>query len=469
MHCAMFGITTAAFDLFETSGLILSILDFVIGMEKGFKGKEAPKVKRYWPGKAPVFEPFNEDNGRISSKEKAKPVVVDRRMQRLQSMESVDQPDSIEPVRRRRPVDEGEVVSQRTVIASNSEDMVVRRPRTQILDDEGQIVQRNYKGSSEAAAHDEEKKTIDTDVPTRRRRLPIDEDVEEFEFKEVARDLQEPGPVPLASKISVQPTPSTQRELTNETETDEESGVESDSLSEEEAIPVFIPKNKRVGIIGLEQQAEQEKLEIEMKKLQAQERVVGSRKMVAETVNKEQNDQKLKQALDDQDSGIDDVDDTDDVDMDAEFEAWKQREFARIRKERDTFKQFLADKVELERRRNLTDEQRRKEDLAAGIDRFKKDKGSMKFLQKYYHKGAFFADQDILKRDFTAPTGEDNFNKEALPEVLQKKKVGMRSQTKYTHLVDQDTSKGALWNMGNVKRKMGGVGDLDSQKKQRNE
>ena len=56
-------------------------------------------------------------------------------------------------------------------------------------------------------------------------------------------------------------------------------------------------------------------------------------------------------------------------------------------------------------------------------------RGKMKFMQKYYHKGAFFqSDADdktgtvgtfeILQRDFSAPVGMDKFDKTALPSVL---------------------------------------------------
>jgi len=82
-----------------------------------------------------------------------------------------------------------------------------------------------------------------------------------------------------------------------------------------------------------------------------------------------------------------------------------------------------------------------KEDLEmAQKSRDDKPKGQAKFLQKYWHKGAFHQDEEILKRhDFTQAT-ESTVDVSMLPQVMQVKNFGKRSRTKYTHLLDQDTT-----------------------------
>jgi len=48
-------------------------------------------------------------------------------------------------------------------------------------------------------------------------------------------------------------------------------------------------------------------------------------------------------------------------------------------------------------------------------------------MQKYYHKGAFYQDEDEMQdselkdRDFNMPTGEDKADKSILPQVMQKR------------------------------------------------
>ena len=43
-------------------------------------------------------------------------------------------------------------------------------------------------------------------------------------------------------------------------------------------------------------------------------------------------------------------------------------------------------------------------------------------------------------QDFTGATLEDHFDKTILPKVMQVKNFGRSGRTKYTHLVDQDTT-----------------------------
>ena len=85
-----------------------------------------------------------------------------------------------------------------------------------------------------------------------------------------------------------------------------------------------------------------------------------------------------------------DIDDTDGLDPDAEFEAWRLRELSRIKRDKEEQLKRDLEREEVERRRALPEEQRLKEDLEhAQKSRDGKSKGQQKFLQKYWHKGAF--------------------------------------------------------------------------------
>jgi microfibrillar-associated protein 1 len=95
-------------------------------------------------------------------------------------------------------------------------------------------------------------------------------------------------------------------------------------------------------------------------------------------------------STEEKDDTIQDVDDTDGVDPAAEFEAWRLRELGRIKKEKDEEIRREKEHEEIERRRAMPEEQRIKEDLErAQKSRDEKPKGQVKFLQKYWHKGAF--------------------------------------------------------------------------------
>ncbi|KAJ7480103.1 microfibrillar-associated protein MFAP1, Zn finger, CCHC type protein [Mycena galericulata] len=220
-------------------------------------------------------------------------------------------------------------------------------------------------------------------------------------------------------------------------ESDESSEDESDSEEEEKPKlqfrPVFVPKRGRVTIAERELAEDSEEAQ-RKREVEAEERRKQSHDLVAESIRRELAE-KEKEDI------IPDVDDTDGLDPEGEFEAWRLRELGRIKKEKEEELRREEEREEVERRRALPEEQRMREDLERAQKlRDEKPKGSQKFLQKYWHKGAFHQDEEILQRhDFTEAT-ESTVDVSMLPKVMQVKNFGKRSRTKYTHLLDQDTT-----------------------------
>ncbi|CAH3136002.1 unnamed protein product [Porites lobata] len=180
---------------------------------------------------------------------------------------------------------------------------------------------------------------------------------------------------------------------------------------------------------------DQERKEVEKKK-NAEERTKISRKLVEELLRKELQEE---QEVDD----IEDIIITDDEDDEEEYEAWKVRELKRIKRDRDEREQMEKERQEVERLHDLTEDQWRSEVRNnPKVITNKAVKGKYGFLQKYYHRGAFFLDEedDVYKRDFAKPTLEDHFDKTVIPKVMQVKNFGRSGRTKYTHLVEQDTT-----------------------------
>jgi microfibrillar-associated protein 1 len=134
-----------------------------------------------------------------------------------------------------------------------------------------------------------------------------------------------------------------------------------------------------------------------------------------------------------------DIDDTDGLNEEEEYEAWKLRELRRIKRDKEEQEVYEREEMEKERRRNMTDAEIIEENKKL---RPEKDKSSLRFMQKYYHKGAFFNDdsENLLNRDYNQPTLEDKFDKSILPSVMQVKNFGKQGQTKWTHLSKEDTS-----------------------------
>ncbi|KAF5361722.1 hypothetical protein D9758_007387 [Tetrapyrgos nigripes] len=221
-------------------------------------------------------------------------------------------------------------------------------------------------------------------------------------------------------------------------EESESSEYESESEEEEKPKlqfrPVFVPKRNRATVAERDQLAQDTEEALKKKEQELEERRKQSHDLVAESIRRELLEKEKEEE-------VPDVDDTDGIDPEAEFEAWRLRELARIKREKEEEIRREEERAEIERRRALPEEQRLKEDLERAQKlREEKPKGQQKFLQKYWHKGAFHQDLDILKRhDYTEAT-ESTVDVSVLPKVMQVKNFGKRSRTKYTHLVDQDTT-----------------------------
>ncbi|KAF8604988.1 hypothetical protein BDV93DRAFT_537517 [Ceratobasidium sp. AG-I] len=223
----------------------------------------------------------------------------------------------------------------------------------------------------------------------------------------------------------------------------ESGSSEDESSSEEESEeeppkpqfrPVFVPKRARETIKKMEAESEFSEEAIKKRELEAEERKKASHDLVAESIKRELAEKETAE-------NIPDIDDADGLDPSAEFESWRTRELARLARDASAAQAREEERIERERRAALPEEERLREDQArADKTREEKPKGQQKFLQKYWHKGAFHQDADILKRhDFTEAT-ESTIDATLLPSVMQVKNFGKRGQTKYTHLRDQDTT-----------------------------
>lgn len=274
----------------------------------------------------------------------------------------------------------------------------------------------------------------------------------------------------------------------SEEEGSSEYSSEPESESEEEEVapkpvllrPKFIPKSKRNDNVVASVTAESAATALDEGNSKKKAEEVARRKEEAHALVEEHLRQQAearetarKTAEDDHTNDASLIDDTDDLDPAAERAAWKLRELLRVKRERDELEKVEKEREEIERRRNMDEKERYKEDMEYARkkrEEAKEARGEMKFMQKYYHKGAFYQDDsEILKRNYaTAPVEDQAVNKEILPKYMQVRgeEYGKRGKTKWTHLAAEDTSKvegGSPWFdkkfAGNTLGKIGGMKD----------
>lgn len=238
-------------------------------------------------------------------------------------------------------------------------------------------------------------------------------------------------------------------------EDEEQSSAEEESSSDDEPkkpmlAPKFISKAKRAQqastVLSAEDKvAEEERLRQERADAMLQAQL--ERDAAAKAAGKKFWD-------DDDIAPEDEVDDTDGLDPEEEKAAWKLRELKRVRRDRLAIEEKEKEREEIERRRNMTAEEREEEDrkYVEAQKEEREDKGKMGYMQKYFHKGAFFAgdeqDEEVknaLNRDFAgARFTDDAGDKAVLPEYMRIRdmtRLGKKGRTKYKDLKNEDTGR----------------------------
>ncbi|TMW68825.1 hypothetical protein Poli38472_006293 [Pythium oligandrum] len=295
--------------------------------------------------------------------------------------------------------------------------------------------------------------------------------------KQQGEQTTEPARRVVEAKVVRAVVPAAQPSMARkeETESSGESGSEwetdSDESNEGEALmkPVFVPKKARETIKRQEELDAEEEKRRQKEEEKAQAKKLETRKLVAEELQREKEGEQTGDMTD-----TEMPDDTDGLDPEQEYRDWELREMRRIKRDRDEREERRKEAEETLRRRNMTEEERKAEDEKLKKNA-PKEKSKWKFMQKYYHKGAFYMDdtsvrekEDVRKRDASGATLEDNFNKEMMPSVMQVKNFGKSGRTKYTHLAAEDTSKkDSLWGRNDAIRekfrsRLSGTRDLDT-------
>jgi len=256
---------------------------------------------------------------------------------------------------------------------------------------------------------------------------------------------------------------------------DEESSEEEESSDEEPKKPMlrptFISKAKRAQQATTQPQrsAEDQVAEDERKRKEKADELLQAqleRDAAARAAGRKAWD-------DDADINPEDqVDDTDDLDPEAEKAAWKLRELKRVRRDRIAIEEKEKEREEIERRRNMTAEEREAEDKAyiEAQNEEREGKGKMGFMRRYHHKGAFFVgdeEQDeevkaVMNRDLAGARYEDDTgDKGLLPEYMRIRdmtRLGKKGRTKYKDLKNEDTGRWGT-NLGRKRRDYDGLDD----------
>ena len=289
----------------------------------------------------------------------------------------------------------------------------------------------------------------------------IDED--EFETESEAEDeAQDTRSKQLSAGIVQGQEDASQESSEEEEDSSEEESGSSESSSKEDVPakllrPTFIPKSQRTSGIAPVQPTQSDSLTVA--EVEARRKEKADILVQAQLERNAQLKANEKKAWDDSDNeGAEgrteaDIDDTDGIDPEVERAAWKLRELKRIKRSREQIEQAEREREETERRRNLSKEEREAEDAAhlAIQEEEREGRGKAGYMQRYFHKGAFFQDSAYAEeaglkgRDIMGSRFADQVsNHEVLPEFMQVRdmaKLGRKGRSKYKDLKAEDTGR----------------------------
>ncbi|KAK5449872.1 hypothetical protein LTS15_008445 [Exophiala xenobiotica] len=263
-------------------------------------------------------------------------------------------------------------------------------------------------------------------------------------------------PVPLKQEST---QPRSEEESSEEEEEEEESASEESSSSEDEQPqrkfqrPTFIRKTDRSTSIHSQTATPDPSAtaDVDTARRRAQAELLIKDKLERDILARAAG----KKSWDDDDELLPEsmVDDTDGLDPEAEYAAWKVRELKRLKRDREALIAREKEIEETERRRNLTAEEREREDKEF-LEKQREERESgrgqeAQFMARYHHKGAFFQGDevaDVLKRrNVMGARFEDEVSdKSVLPEYMRLRdmtKLGKKGGTRYRDLKSEDTGR----------------------------
>jgi microfibrillar-associated protein 1 len=130
------------------------------------------------------------------------------------------------------------------------------------------------------------------------------------------------------------------------------------------------------------------------------------------------------------------------ADAGAEYRLWLAREVRRLRDELRAEADFARDAAATARLKRATDAE------LEAVRAHARPRGRMRYMQKYYHRGAFSAGatgdraEQLLSRDVTEAVGADRIDKTLLPEAMRVRGEdwGKKGRSKWTNLRAEDTT-----------------------------